>query len=141
LNHPTEMATVKISNKSINCRHSGKHIGVLGPVSVLTIDTFWATGAKRGAGVKQSSVLIIDTFTDSGLLPHTRLKVTMEKRATGAVFEVTLEGRRPFLALERRRRPNLPRSEFGRVRNPPRIVLDEALFQIGSNTCVDFVRA
>ena len=64
----------------------------------------------------------------------------MEKCPAGTAFEVTLEGRRPFLAFERRCRPNLPRIEFGRVRNSARIVLRQALFQIGRDTGVNLLR-
>jgi hypothetical protein len=87
-----------------------------------------------------------DTFTDSGqfgasyLLPHTRLKMTVEKRPTGAALKVTLERHRTFLAFERRCRPYLPRCEFGSVRNPARIVLDEAAHQIGGDSGVNLIR-
>ena len=68
-----------------------------------------------------------------------RLKMTVEKCPTGAGLEVPLECSRPFPAFERRCRPNFPRSEFGRVRNSPCIVLGEAFFQMGGDSGVNLI--
>jgi len=54
----------------------------------------------------------------------------VEKRLARTAFEITLEGLSPFLAFESGCRVNLPRREFGCVRDLSRIMLDEALFQV-----------
>jgi hypothetical protein len=45
-----------------------------------------------------------------------------------------------LVAFERQCSPNLPGREFGSVRNASRIVLYEALFQIGRNSGVNLLR-